>query len=287
MFAIVSGVLITSAVRYSAKSSDQGEPRQIFGNRTVEIAWTIVPTVILLVAFIATTKAIHDINTPSGGNILNINVIGHQWWWEFQYPSLQVVTASELHLPIGRDVHFHIKSNDVIHSFWTPQLQRQVDANPGQDNAVFLKVDKAGVYDGMCYEYCGEAHAWMKYRVVVQSPAAFNAWAKHQHAPATITASASPSASLIAAGKKVFLGNTCVSCHAVNGTSAGGAVGPNLTHLGSRWTVGAGAAPLDQQDLERWIADPSTFKPGVLMPPYPFLSHQDLHALAAYLLSLK
>jgi cytochrome c oxidase subunit II len=287
VFAIVSGVLIASAVRYSARRGQEGEPRQVFGNRAVEVAWTVIPTIILLVAFVATTKAIHDINTPSGGNILNINVIGHQWWWEFQYPSLQVVTADELHLPAGRDVHFHITSNDVIHSFWTPQLQRQVDANPKQDNAVFLKVDKTGVFDGACYEYCGEAHAWMKYRVIVQSPAAFQAWAKHEHSPASGTAKSSHQPTLVAAGEKVFLNNTCVNCHAITGTSAGGAVGPNLTHFGSRWTIGAGAAPLDQQDLESWIADPNTFKPGVLMPPYPFLSHQDLHALAAYLLSLK
>jgi len=127
----------------------------------------------------------------------------------------------------------------------------------------------------------------MKYRVIVQPPAAFQAWAKHERSAAAGTTKSSHQTALVAAGEKVFLSNTCVSCHAVTGTPAGGAVGPNLTHLGSRWTIGAGAAPLDQQDLERWIADPSTFKPGVNMPPYPFLSHQDLHALAAYLLSLK
>jgi cytochrome c oxidase subunit 2 len=284
VFAIVSGVLIASAVRYSARPGQEGEPKQIFGNRKVEIAWTIVPTVILLVAFIATTKAIHDINTPSGGNIMNINVIGHQWWWEFYYPSLGVTTANELHLPVGQNVHFHITSADVIHSFWTPQLQRQVDANPGQDNAVYLKVDKPGVYSGACYEYCGEAHAWMKYRVVVQPRAAFMAWAHHQTSkPAKIS---STSTSLVAQGLKVFKSNTCVNCHSITGVS-GGAVGPNLTQMGSRWTIGAGAAPMDEKDLEAWIENPNTYKPGVLMPPYPFLSQKDVHALAAYLLSLK
>lgn len=287
VFAIVSAALIISVVRYSSRPDQEGEPRQIFGNRTIEITWTVIPTIILLVAFVATTKAMHDINTPSGGNILNINVIGHQWWWEFQYPSLGVVTADELHLPAGRNVHFHITSADVIHSFWTPQLQRQVDANPRQDNAVFLKAEKVGVFDGMCYEYCGDAHAWMKYRVIVQPPTAFQAWAKHENSNAVGTAVGSHSSALVAAGKKVFFANTCVNCHAVSGTSAGGAVGPNLTHFGSRWTIGAGAAPLDQQDLERWIANPNTYKPGVLMPPYPFLTSKDLHALSAYLLSLK
>jgi cytochrome c oxidase subunit 2 len=295
VMALVCGLLVTAIVRYSARRGQEGEPRQIFGNRTVEIAWTLIPTIILLFAFIATTKAIHDINMPEKGTILNIRVIGHQWWWEFQYPSLGVVTADELHLPTGVPIHFHIGSADVIHSFWTPQLQRQVDANPGQDNAVYLKVNKPGVYDGDCYEYCGEAHAWMKYEVVVQTPAAFRAWARHQIAPAanpttksrSSTASTTSNAGLLAYGKKVFLSNTCVNCHAVTGTSAGGEVGPNLTHFGSRWTIGAGAAAVNMTNLEGWIANPNTFKEGVLMPPYPFLSKKDIHALAAYLLSLK
>ncbi|HEX6508979.1 MAG TPA: cytochrome c oxidase subunit II [Chloroflexota bacterium] len=291
VFALVCGILITSAVRYSARRGDTGEPRQVFGNRTVEIAWTVIPTLILLVAFIATTKAIHDINTPESGQILNVNVIGHQWWWEFQYPSLGVVTANELHLPSGRPIHFHITSADVIHSFWTAQLQRQVDANPRQDNAVFLKVAKPGVYSGACYEYCGESHAWMKYRVVVQTPAAFAAWAHHEIAgaanPSKARGSTAASKSTLVYGSKVFLSNTCVNCHAVTGTPAGGAVGPNLTHIGSRWTIGAGALPMSEPNLESWIYNPSSYKPGVLMPPYPFLSAKDLHALAAYLYSLK
>lgn len=284
IFIGVCGVLIYNIVHFSGKDGDP-EPKQVFGNRTVEMIWTILPTLVLLVAFGATVKAIHDINnSSSSGKILQIRAIGHQWWWEFQYPSLGVETANEVHVPAGTRIHFHVESIDVIHSFWIPQLARQVDANPGQDNAIFTTMDTPGVYGGMCYEYCGTSHAWMKFRTVVQTPAQFAAWAKHESTPARMTA---PASSAIAAGQKVFLSNTCVECHAIQGTTAGGVVGPNLTHFGSRWTIGAGAAPVTKSDLVKWIENPQTYKAGVNMPPYPFLSHKQVSDLADYLLSLK
>ena len=277
----VSGVLFYSVFHFRG-GRDVPEPKQVYGNRVLEIAWTLIPTLILVVAFIATVKAIHDINTPEKGKIMNIDVIGHQWWWEFRYREQGVTTANELHLPTGVPIHFHITSHDVIHSFWTPQLQRQVDANPAIDNAVFLKVDRPGIYDGDCYEYCGAAHAFMKYRVAVQTPSQFNAWVRAQKRPAY-----NPTSGLAALGKKVFLGNSCVNCHFVAGTSAGGVVGPILTHVGSRWSIGAGAAPMSVNDLMRWIHDPTAYKPNVLMPGYPLLTQKDLKALATYIASLK
>lgn len=282
VFAIVAGAVILSIVRFSAKPG-ASEPEQVFGNKTIEFAWTLIPTVILILAFIATVKSINDINSPHKGPALDVNAIGHQWWWEFQYPSLKIVTADEVHIPAGYSIHFHVMSADVIHSFWTPQLQRQVDANPGQDNAVYVTMNRPGIYGGMCYEYCGTAHAWMKYRLVVQPPAQFQAWARHQQ-----TTAATASGSEIALGRHVFQSNTCINCHAITGLKgAGGAVGPNLTHLASRWTIAAGAAPLTQNDLMEWIKNPTAYKPGVLMPGYPFLSQRDLHAVAAYLMTLK
>ncbi|HEX8918195.1 MAG TPA: cytochrome c oxidase subunit II, partial [Chloroflexota bacterium] len=267
VFIGVCAALVISIVRFSAKPNSP-EPAQIFGNQRIELTWTIIPTVILLVAFIFTAESIHTINSPAKGTIMNIQVIGHQWWWEFRYPPqpslgipATVVTADELHLPTGIPIHFHITSADVIHSFWTPQLQRQVDANPGIDNAVYLELNQTGTYAGDCYEYCGEAHAWMKYKVMAQTPVAFHAWVNQQ----LKTASSTPSSALAAAGKKVFLSNTCISCHAVNGTLASGIVGPNLTHLASRWAIAGGAAPLDTKDLMAWIRDPSSYKPGVNM----------------------
>jgi cytochrome c oxidase subunit 2 len=255
----------------------------VFGNRRVEVAWTAGPFILLILAFFFTVKGIHDINTPPArlGTPLDIVARGHQWWWEFYYPSLHVTTADEVHVPANTSLHFHVESADVIHSFWVPQLQRQIDANPGQDNAVFVTMNRPGVYGGACYEYCGDAHAWMKLEMIVQPKAQFDQWVKHQQAPAA------KATGLAALGKKVFFSNTCVDCHAITGTSAGGVVGPNLTHLATRWTIGAGAAPMSLNDAMAWVHNPNTYKPGVLMPAYPLLSSKDLRAIAAYLLSLK
>jgi cytochrome c oxidase subunit 2 len=287
VFAGVVAALVYSAVKYSGKDSDP-DPPQVFGNRSVEILWTVIPTVILLGAFGATVKAIHDINNPnSSGTVLQIRAIGHQWWWEFQYPGLKIETANEVHIPTHTKVHFHVESIDVVHSFWIPQITRQIDANPAQDNAVYATLSDPGVFGGACYEYCGVAHAWMKFRAVVQSPAQFDAWTKHEQAtPPTTPATAGASSADIAAGRQVFLQNTCVECHTIQGTTAGGTVGPNLTHFASRWTIGAGAAPVDRYDLIQWIENPQTYKQGVVMPPYPFLSHKEVGQLADYLLSL-
>jgi cytochrome c oxidase subunit II len=283
VFVIVTGFLILNIVRFTAKPG-QEVGQQIYGSRRIELAWTAIPFLILIAAFGITVKAIHDINTPPAklGTPLNIVARGHQWWWEFYYPSLKIETANEVHVPVGTSLHFHVESADVVHSYWVPTLQRQIDANPGQDNAVFVTMNKPGTYDGMCYEYCGDDHAWMKFRMVVQTKAQFKAWAKHEKAPA-----ASPTGGLAAVGATVFFSNTCVECHAITGTGAGGVVGPNLTHLASRWTIGAGAAPMTLRDAMAWVRNPNTYKPGVLMPPYPNLSRTQLRALATYLLSLK
>jgi cytochrome c oxidase subunit II len=286
VLAFVVGLLVYNIVHFTGKDGDP-DPRQVFGNRQVEIVWTLIPTVILLFAFAATVKAIHDINSSGTGKVLQIRAIGHQWWWEFQYPSLGVETANEVHIPTGTQIHFHVESYDVIHSFWIPQLTRQIDANPGQDNAVFTELNTPGVYDGACYEYCGVAHAWMKFRAVVQSPAQFSAWAKHEAQPASPSASPLATAADIKAGEHVFLSNTCIECHAIEGTKAGGVVGPNLTHVGSRWAIAAGAAPVDKQDVMGWIRNPATYKQGVYMPGYSELSQKQLSELADYLLSLK
>ncbi|HZU11903.1 MAG TPA: cytochrome c oxidase subunit II [Chloroflexota bacterium] len=283
VFIGVFGALIISIVRFSAGPNAAPGP-QIYGNRIVEISWTAIPFLILIGAFIITAKYIHDINTSqAAGPPLNIIARGHQWWWEFYYPSLGVVTANEVHVPAGVPLHFHVESADVIHSFWAPQLQRQIDANPGQDNAVFVTMPETGVYGGACYEYCGDAHAWMKFEVIVQTPHDFALWVKHQKSPP-----AAPSNSLIALGRTVFMTHTCIKCHTITGVpGASGSVGPNLTHVGSRWAIAAGALPVSVPTVMMWIHDPNAYKPGVLMPGYPLLSQKDLRALATYLVSLK
>jgi cytochrome c oxidase subunit 2 len=284
LIGIIAAIAI-SVVRFSHHEGDEEiEPPQVFGDRRVEILWTVIPTVILMIAFVATVKAMADINNPGSNRALfDVNVIGHQWWWEFQYTQYHIDTANEVHIPTGVYVRFHVTSADVIHSFWVPQLQRQIDANPGplNTNSVYLKADTPGVFAGACYEYCGAAHAWMKFKEVVQSPAQFQAWVKHEQQPA-----AKPTGEA-AAGLNIFLHQTCVTCHAINGTSAGGAVGPNLTHVGSRWAIASGAAPVTVPDVQEWIRHPDTYKQGVVMPGFPFLPTKDLHALATYIVSLK
>jgi cytochrome c oxidase subunit 2 len=284
IFIVVTGALLYSAANFRA-AADSAPPRQIYGSRPIEITWTAIPFLILIVAFVFTAKYIHDINSPpSAGKQLDVIARGHQWWWEFYYPSLNLTTANEVHVPTNVPLHFHVESYDVIHSFWVPQLQRQIDANPGQDNAVFVEMNRPGVYGGACYEYCGDAHAWMKFRMVVQTKGQFNIWANHMRASA-----APPTTAAESRGRKIFLSNTCIECHAINypGSTASGVVAPNLTHLASRWTIGAGAAPLTLSDTMAWIQKPSHYKPGVLMPGYPLLSNKDLRDLATYLTSLK
>jgi cytochrome c oxidase subunit 2 len=288
IFVFVCTLLIVAVVKYSAKP-DSPEPRQIFGNRTVEILWTLIPTVILIFAFYFTVATIRNINEPSTGKIMNIFVTGHQWWWEFHYPSgnfgvsQDIYTANEVHVPTGVPIHFHVGSADVIHSFWIPEINRQLDANPGQDNAIFVPpLTQTGTFDGACYEYCGDAHAWMKFEMVVLTPPLFQAWAKHEEQVSRI-----PTSGLQAAGYKIFMANTCVQCHNIEGTPAGAQVGPNLTHVASRWSIGAGALPMTQAYLALWVHNPDPYKPGVLMPGFPLLKPQELRALSAYLISLK
>lgn len=283
VFIGVAGAILLSIFRFSARPAAP-EPRQVAGDRRLETLWTIIPFVLLIFAFGATVKGITDINTPAkGGQPLDIIAMGHQWWWEFDYPTLHITSSNEMHVPAGVPLHIHVESYDVIHSFWVPQLARQLDANPGQDNPVFVKMDQPGTYAGMCYEYCGAAHAWMKFETVVQPKGQFDAWVKHLQSPA-----ARPTG-LAAKGQKVFLSNTCVNCHSIifPGSRAAGGVGPNLTHVGSRWAIGAGAASNTVANLMQWVHQPSSLKPGVNMPGYPLLSQKDLTALATYLHSLK
>jgi cytochrome c oxidase subunit II len=289
IFAGIVVAIILCIVKFSAKP-DSPIPRQVFGNKNVEITWTAIPTVLLVITFIATVVDIRSINEAHGGRILNIYAVGHQWWWEFHYTSGQqyinsdIFTADEVHIPTNETIHFHVESADVIHSFWIPQIARQEDANPGQDNAVFVPpISQPGTFDGACYEYCGDAHAWMKFRLVINTPAQFKAWAVQQQKNAATPAAGT----LAAAGYKIFISNTCVECHNVAGTPAGAVVAPNLTHVASRWTLGGGALTVSPATIQMWIRNPDQYKPGVLMPRYPYLSNKDIKALAAYLYTLK
>lgn len=216
---------------------------------------------------------------------LTVEVVGHQWWWELRYPdptpSRTVITANELHVPVGKTVKLQLSSSDVIHSFWVPSLMGKADLIPGRMNELRFTAGETGVYNGQCAEFCGMQHTYMGLRVVVDEPGAFERWKAAQ-----VASAAQPSGEIAHKGQAVFLSNPCMSCHAVRGTTAGGMLGPDLTHLASRSTIAAGRAPLNRGQLAAWITDPQSMKPGVNMPTVP-IEPQDLDPLLDYLMGLK
>jgi cytochrome c oxidase subunit II len=280
ILAIVVGGLAYVLIRHRERPGDP-EPPQIHGHRAVEVVWTVIPLLTLLVFFGLTLRTMQTVNAESDAP-LRVQVIGHQWWWEFRYPDLGVVTANELHLPVGTPVRLELTSGDVIHSFWSPRIGWKKDAIPGTVNTMSVRVDQAGTFDGACTEYCGTQHAWMRISVVAQPEDQFQTWVTAQQIPAQ-----TPSDPVALRGQQLFTSSTCVGCHTIAGTSASGTVGPNLTHLASRATIGAGVVPQSSATLQTWIHNPDEYKPGVLMPAYASFSSDDLVALAAYLESLK
>jgi cytochrome c oxidase subunit 2 len=255
---------------------DAPEPAQIHGNTRLEIAWTVAPALLLLVLYILTvrTMATVEAEAPSA---LQVRVIAHQWWWEYEYPDLGIVTANELHLPVGQPVRLDLVSADVVHNFWVPQFGWKKDNAPNHVTPMNVVVEQPGVYDGSCNEFCGIQHAWMRIRVVASTPDQFQAWAARNRQPAQAASSR---------GQQVFQQNTCINCHAIQGVGEA-RVGPDLSHFGSRSTIGAGVLDNTPENLAAWIADPQRIKPGVLMPGYQDMPEADARALVEYLEGLK
>ena len=246
------------------------EPNQTSNNRILEITWTSIPIIILVGLFIYTYQTMRTVEARQPSPLV-ISVIGHQWWWEYRYPGQGFDTASELHIPVDTPVTLKITGGDVIHSFWVPQLGWKRDAIPGKTNTMYLTVTKAGTYDGICAEFCGTEHAWMRIRVIAEPIDQFNTWVKQQQQPA-----AQPATALERKGRQIFQNNTCVNCH-VNSPA-----GPSLTHFGSREWIGSGVIDNTPENLARWINGAQQIKPGALMPSFHF-SQSDLNALVAYL----
>jgi cytochrome c oxidase subunit 2 len=274
---VIAGV-VWVLVRYRERPGAP-PPRQVRGHTLLEISWTIAPALILLAIAIPTIQVVFRTQAPAPANALEVVVLGHQWWWEFRYPSLGITTANELHVPAGRAVTLRLEGPDVIHSFWAAPLAGKRDVVPGRVNHLTFTPDTPGEYDGQCAEFCGTSHANMRMRVFVDTPQAFERWAAGQKAaPAEAAGDA-------AEGKNVFTRNACVGCHTIQGVSSG-VVGPDLSHFGSRTTFGAGMYPMKPELVAAWVRDPHEMKPGVKMPALG-LSEQDGRLLAAYLLSLK
>jgi cytochrome c oxidase subunit 2 len=283
VFVVVQSALIVTLIRYRRRPG-QGEPKQTHGHTLVEVAWTLAPALILVFIAVPTIRTIFRLRGTAPVGALQVEVTGHQWWWEFRYPELGVVTANELHVPQGRAVALAITSADVIHSFWAPRLSGKRDAMPGRTTHLVFTADSVGTFLGQCAEFCGASHANMRLRVMVEPSAAFDAWAARQ-AGAPVPLDSSDALAL--RGEEAFRrirtpGNhSCVACHAIAGIS-GGALGPNLSHVGSRATIAGGTLPSDSAGLARWLRDPLREKPGSLMPKID-LSDDEIAALIAYL----
>jgi cytochrome c oxidase subunit 2 len=226
-----------------------------------------------------------DLLAPAPEGSLRIAVTGEQWWWRVQYlppGSAPVELANEIRLPLGAPVEFELRSNDVIHSFWIPSLAGKMDMIPGRRTRLRLEATRTGSFTGACAEYCGSSHALMAFPVLVQEEEDFQRWLAGQADPAR-----EPNEPLAAAGSALFDSSGCGACHTVRGTSADGFIGPDLTHVGSRSTLGAGILPNEIDVFRRWIAEVDQIKPNVHMPAFGMLPEQDLDALAAYLASLR
>jgi cytochrome c oxidase subunit 2 len=265
-------------LRYRARPGAPA-PRQTRGHTWLEIGWTLAPALVLLVIAVPTIQVVFRTQGAATPGALEVVVRGWQWWWEFRYPALGVVTANELHLPAGRPVVLRLEGTDVIHSFWVPQLGGKRDVVPGRMNQITLTPEAPGEYAGQCAEFCGASHANMRMRVIVDRPEDFHRWAAAQQAPAREPAGPA------AEGKGVYTRSACVGCHTIRGVSAG-VVGPDLTHFGSRRTVGAGLLPATLDNVAAWVRDPAAIKPGVKMPALG-LTEAEARAVAAYLLSLE
>lgn len=319
VFVLVEGALLYVVFRYRRKGNETSKPPQTHGHAVLEILWTLIPAFILIFIAVPTVRIIFQTQAKVAAGALQIEVIGHQWWWEFRYPEYKITTANEIYLPVGRTVNFKLNSNDVIHSFWTPQLGGKRDVIANHTNYIWYTPDssmKSAVWNGFCTEYCGTSHAKMRFRVFTVQPAEFASWVAGQQKPAAFGATAAPATDAVAPaapagaqlasmpagytfprevaefdyakphtpipgdlsftkgltgsaarGMQVYSSSACIGCHAIAGNpSSVGVVGPNLTHIGSRATLGAGSFPNTPAYLALWIKNARKMKPGVLMP---------------------
>jgi cytochrome c oxidase subunit 2 len=281
VFVVVEGLLVYTVIRYRRKPSD-GVPAQVHGNTKLEITWTIIPVLILVAIGVPTLTTIASASgNVSSSRALDVKVVGHQWWWEFDYPSQGIVTADELHIPTGTKVNLVVESADVIHSFWVPKLGGKIQAIPNRVNTAWIQADVPGEYYGQCYQLCGTSHANMRFRVFAQSPADFDKWVAGQKAVPT-----TPTDPEAQKGAQIFATGPCIGCHTVAGTPAKARIGPDLTHFGSRATIAGAMLENNPKNLAMWLKDPPAVKPGSLMPDY-HLSDDQVNALVAYLESLK
>ncbi len=278
VYVLVAGFIVLAVVR--GRRTAHGRSSKVPESAFVWIGGIAMPVAVLLVVAVVTVGTTAALRKPNR-SALRVDVAGKNWWWDIRYPGTGIRVANELHLPTGTPIEIRLTSDNVIHSFWVPQIGGKVDLIPGQPNVFRFRIDTAGVYRGQCAEFCGIQHANMALYVHADSPGLYERWiATHRTAPSE------PVSELAARGALAFQNQTCAGCHTVRGTQAQGKVGPDLTDFGSRRSIGAGAVENTRANLLRWIADPQRYKPGALMPP-SVISDDDRVAITAYLESLR
>jgi cytochrome c oxidase subunit II len=321
VFVLVEGALLYAIFRFRGKPDDP-EPRQIHGNTTIEIVWTVIPALILAAIAVPTVRGIFETSAIPSGDALKVEVVGHQWWWEFRYPDLGITTANEVHIPVGQTVSLRMGTADVVHSFWPPRFAGKRDVFPNRETRLWFKAEQAGEYPGQCAEFCGIQHGRMAFRVRAQTAEEFQSWVAHMQ-----TLTAKPAAAAVAppadsvrtatagavvpaqakqdtaqratgkdssaagpapdpayaAGEKLFQAKGCVGCHSLNAVNAPkGMIGPNLANVGARSYIGAGSFKNTDETLARWIQNPQAMKKGVLMPNLGVTS-EEAKSLVAFL----
>jgi cytochrome c oxidase subunit 2 len=280
IFLVVAGIVLFGLWRRRGAAPEPGALIDVSENWWILGGGLAMPVVVLAGVFLLTLSTLrHSQSAPAGAP--EILVIGHQWWWEIQYPNDTIVTANEIHIPVGHPVRIRLRSADVIHSFWAPNLAGKTDLIPGQENEMVLSADSAGVYRAECAEYCGKQHAHMSLSVVAEPQPMYDRWIANAKAPAS-----APQTDAERAGLASFMTHSCAFCHSIRGTPATGGVGPDLSHLGSRLTLAGGTLPNTIGNLGGWIANPDLLKPGTKMPASP-MDGPSLQAIVQYLEGLK
>jgi cytochrome c oxidase subunit II len=286
IFVVVFSLLAYAVIKFRERKDDDGhEPPQVYGSNQMELAWTVLPVLIVVVLFLSTAQVIHRVqDAREPADAVQVTAVGHQFWWAYEYPQYHFSTANELHVPVSdrskpTPTYLSLLSADVDHSFWVPRLAGKTDLIPNHPNTTWIDPHQTGLFLGQCAQFCGTAHANMLLRVYVQTPADFQRWVYEQEQPAVNDPS-------VAIGRALFLAKACFACHTIRGTIAMGKAGPDLTHLTSRDTIASGILPNTPENLRRWIQDPGAVKEGALMPKVDMTGEQ-LNQITAYLETLK
>lgn len=279
VFFLVVAATVYSIIKF--RSSRRNNPAQFRDNKKVEIIAVSIAASLIIFFGYRTVVLMNRINPPVNGATPDIVVTGHQWWWEVEYPGTGVTTANEFHIPVGRKTLVELRSADVIHSFWVPNLAGKQDMVPGYGSHLWLNVKRPGTYVGVCGEFCGQQHAWMRLKVVAHPQEEYDQWLAANAGDASI-----PDDPTALSGAAVFKSMSCQSCHAIRGYNPGSHTGPDLTHLASREYLAGGVVKNTPENIHRWLTDPQKVKPGAHMPNM-HLTNQQKEDLTAFLKQLK